>query len=191
MPSKSKRLFVGLPLAEQAVIDSMGKIVNELNSFKQDLKIVKKENYHITLKFLGSVKEETAVKLADSFKKIVPGTGPVAFQLKGLGSFPGSSGSSVIWAGIECDIKPLLELQKLVEYWSASFGFDREKRRFTPHFTLARVKNYSIPDAGLKSLIAENKETLFGEALFRECHLYESFLSESGPRYEIISSIIL
>ncbi len=191
MPSKSRRLFVGLPLSEQAVIDSMGSIVKELSGIKNDLKIVKEENYHITLKFLGAVKEETALKLAESFKKIETGTGPVPFRMKGLGSFPGSSGSSVIWAGIECDMKPLLELQKLVEYWSASFGFEREKRRFVPHFTLARVKNYSIPDAGLKSLIADNKETLFGGAVFKECHLYESFLSESGPGYEIISTIIL
>ena len=123
MPPKSKRLFVGLPLAEENVIYSMGDIVKELRSFGKDLKIVKEENYHITLKFLGSVKDETAEKLAESFKRIEAGTGPVPFKLKGLGSFPGSSGSSVIWGGIECDIKPLLELQKLIEHWSASFGF--------------------------------------------------------------------
>jgi len=191
MPPKSRRLFAGLPLSEQTVIDSMGNIVKELRNFKKDIKIVKEENYHITLKFLGAVKDETAEKLAESFKRIEPGTGPVPFKLKGLGSFPGSSGSSVIWGGIECDIKPLLELQKLVEYWSTSFGFEREKRRFTPHFTLARVRNYSIPDPDLNRVIADNKETFFGEGVFKECHLYESFLSESGPRYEILSSIIL
>lgn len=191
MPAKSRRLFVGLPLEERVVIDSMGNMIKELSSFKKDLKVVKEENYHITLKFLGAVKEETAAKMAESFNKIEAGTGPVPFQLKGLGSFSGSSGPSVIWAGIECDIKPLLELQKLIEYWSVSFGYEREKRRFTPHFTLARVKKYSIPDTGLKSLIADNRETIFGESVFKECHLYESFLSESGPRYEILSSIIL
>lgn len=191
MTPKTRRLFVGLPLAEKVVVESMRGIVKDLSFFKKDLKIVKEENYHITLKFLGGVKEGTALKMTESFSKIEANTGPVPFQLKGLGSFSGSAGSAVIWAGIECDIKPLLELQKLVEHWSASFGFEREKRRFTPHFTLARVRNYSIPDPGLKSLITDNRGTLFGESVFRECHLYESFLSESGPGYEILSSIIL
>ena len=60
MAAKNRRLFVALPLEDPAVSVSLESIVSELNLFKKDLKIVDKLNYHITLKFLGDVKQNTA-----------------------------------------------------------------------------------------------------------------------------------
>ncbi len=189
MAVKNRRLFVALPLEDPAVSASLESILSELNLFKKDLKIVDNLNYHITLKFLGDVKQDTADKLIESFKKIDPGTSSVPYELKGLGCFPDFSRPSVIWAGITCDMKPLLDMQRIIEYWSSTFGFEREKRRFTPHLTLARVKRDTVMESALKDFITNNKETFFTESLFSECALYESFLHQSGPEYKKLVSI--
>jgi 2'-5' RNA ligase len=86
-------------------------------------------------------------------------------------------------------MKPLLEVQRIIEYWSSTFGFDRGKRRFTPHLTLARVKRNSVIESALKDFIANNRETFFTGSLFSECALYESFLHQSGPEYKKLASI--
>ena len=189
MSAKTRRLFAALPLEDASVSDSLTGIINELNIFRKDLKIVDKENYHITLKFLGDVKPETADKLIESFRKIDTGESPVPFELKGLGCFPDFSRPSVIWAGIICDIKPLLEIQKIIEYWSSTFGFEREKRRVTPHLTLARVKRDTVIESALKDFIRNNRETFITRSLFSECVLYESILHKSGPEYKKLASI--
>lgn len=189
MTAEKRRLFVALPLEDPAVSASLESVLNKLDSFKKDLKIVDKANYHITLKFLGEVKPDTAEKLVESFKKINTATAEVPFELKGMGCFPDFSRPSVIWAGIECDMKPLLEIQKIIEYWSATFGFEREKRRFTPHLTLARVKRNTLPESAMKDYIKDMRETFFVRSYFSECALYESFLDKSGPEYRKLVSL--
>lgn len=189
MALKSRRLFIALPLEDTAVAASLEETVSRLNNYRKDLKIVDKNNYHITVKFLGDVKADTAEKLVDSFKKIETGQNPVPFELKGIGCFPDFSRPSVIWAGINCDMKPLLEIQKIVEYWSSTFGFEREKRRLTPHLTLARVKRDRILESTLKDFISEGKETFFSKSFFNECAIFESFLKEGGPEYIKLASL--
>jgi len=183
-----KRLFIALPLDEEGR-KKLRVAWQTFERFDSTLKRVSPDQYHLTLKFLGDTSEETVRGLMESFSSLatVPA---IHYSLKGLGAFPQVSSPSVIWAGIETG--PVLKtLVQKVEELALGLGFPREKRSFSPHLTLARVKrNRSVPGE-LVSYITENRETLFGNGIFRTLVLYESVLSKTGPQYTELATLSL
>jgi 2'-5' RNA ligase len=101
---------------------------------------------HLTLKFLGDVTvdrlDDIAVALAEATREIPP------FQLEvgGLGGFPNPRRVRVAWVGISGEVDKLQQLQQRVEFSLAKIGFPAESRKFTPHLTLARVRDQVSPD---------------------------------------------
>jgi len=92
------------------------------------------ENLHLTLSFLGEcdLNQVAAIKLAMDAAYFEP----FDITIDHVGYFKGNGGDTW-WAGIR-ENKPLQVLhQKLSQSLSAS-GFKPEKRKFSPHITLAR-----------------------------------------------------
>ena len=65
---------------------------------------------------------------------------PFRTQIAGLGAFPNSRNPKVIWVGMPGDQGNLLQFQEQLEDALAHVGFAKEKRSFSPHLTLGRVK---------------------------------------------------
>ncbi len=181
-----KRIFLALP-----VEDHIKEALEEVNSyFKQFniLKTVSPENYHITLKFLGETDKEKCRNIADCLKRFSPGTDGIPFSLKGLGTFPSGKDPSVIWSGIDTDIKAINLLQKKIEDFTEDFGYKKEDRKFVPHLTLARVKRNRVVPEKLLDYIKSKSDTFFSESSFTKIILYESILKPDGPEYREITS---
>jgi 2'-5' RNA ligase len=181
------RLFIALPL-DKSARESLNKTAGFLKDNSDLLKIVSSENFHITMKFLGDLNDTTAAVIAESFSKIKIDENEIPFSLKGLGMFRNDAGG-VVWAGIESDIKLLKNIHRIIEAFTASFGFKKEKRNFVPHITLARLKiGAKLPEEVL-SFIKDNSSTFYSDEIFRRIVLYESKLQPSGAVYKEISSI--
>jgi RNA 2',3'-cyclic 3'-phosphodiesterase len=95
---------------------------------------------HLTLKFLGEVPS----RRVDEIRAVMDGLGssfrPFPLTAAGLGCFPNTSRPRVIWAGIQGG--PLLgDLQKRMEQDLERIGFPAERRPFSPHLTLGRVRD--------------------------------------------------
>jgi 2'-5' RNA ligase len=71
----------------------------------------------------------------------VAGISPFSFVLAGLGGFPNLHRPRVIWVGVPRGGESLQKLQEQVENHLAACGFPREKRSFSPHLTIGRVKS--------------------------------------------------
>lgn len=183
-----KRLFIALPLDEEAR-KNLRVVWQTLARFDPVLKRVRPDQYHLTLKFLGDTPEETVRCISESFSSLatIPA---IQYSLRGLGAFPQASSPSVIWAGIETG-PVLITLVQKVEQFVLGFGFPREKRSFSPHLTLARFKKDRSVPRDLISYITENRETLFGDEIFRTLVLYESVLSKTGPQYTELATLSL
>ena len=100
------------------------------------------ENYHITLRFIGDIDEPTADEIADALGRVARPRFELAIE--GLGAF-GSRKPHAVYA----TVKPspaLKELQAEHERIVQRIGLEPERRRFTPHVTLARFKNVGEPD---------------------------------------------
>ena len=190
MNQAQKRLFIALPVDDEAALKSLSTFYSGLDRFGRELKTVERGNLHITLKFLGNVDGTKSLEIAGSFPSLAKRE-KISYILKGVGCFPSISSPSVIWAGVECDMLKMSSLFGDVESFCSSHGFEREKRKFIPHLTIARVRREKSISPGLKSCIKSFSEHLFAESVFDRLVLFESLLKKDGPEYEKLSEVIL
>ena len=160
--------------------------ISELKKTPARLKAVEPENLHITLKFLGDIAEEKAAELGDALKSIDANS--FSFELESAGAFPGAKNPKVIWAGVKED-GSLSSLQRGVEEICASLGFEREKREFSPHLTVGRVKDRNTK--GIRPVVERYSEVYFGTVDVKEVKLKKSFLTPQGPIYSDMASVPL
>jgi 2'-5' RNA ligase len=149
-----------------------------------DVKVVAKDNIHLTLRFLGEVEES---RIEDLIKALSTVKRPGGFEvcIKGLGAFPGPGSPRVLWAGAEKGDKELKELHEAVDSAIAPLGYAREER-FSSHYTIARVR-YLRDKNGLKEVLAEYKEKVFGCYQVDSFYLMKSELRRTGSIYTEIS----
>ena len=185
------RLFIALPFNSNLINDKVKELYNYLNKY-DELKVIPPEYYHITLKFLGECSEKITNKIKDSFnntiietKKIIP------FTLFGLGVFPDLKNPNVIWAGIKTDESLINKLDQSVESFTSNMGFKKEKNKFTPHLTVARLRKGNKLNQNIRQYIVENKELFFFESSLNRLVLYSSTLTKEGPVYTEMQSIEL
>jgi 2'-5' RNA ligase len=121
------------------------------------------KNLHLTLKFIGEGADPQGIIKALSEVR----GAPVDIALKGLGTFP-----RVVWIGVEADLSALAAR---IEQALEPLGIARERRQFSPHLTIARLKDGRMPRF--------NEHPDFGCFHASEFVLYESKLSPTGPTY--------
>lgn len=181
---RNVRLFVALDLPD-TVCDALRQAIANLLPLAKDARWTPPEGMHVTLKFIGNVDGERVNPISRALAAAGSGA-PVEIKIRGLGFFPDERRPRVLWCGIDAspNLAPLAaEIERLLE----PLGIAREERPFTPHLTLARLKD----PYGVGRLVgaADNlKSRDFGSARATEFHLYESFTKPSGAEYRKIQS---
>ncbi|GAB7024870.1 RNA 2',3'-cyclic phosphodiesterase [Geotalea toluenoxydans] len=164
------RLFVAVDLP-----DKVKKSVTDIRCELPGARWVAEEQLHLTLRFIGDADELTMRAIKTAFKEL---TSP-AFQLAlcGVGHFPPGKHPRVLWVGMTVS-EQLLALQQQVELALMEAGIPSEDRKFSPHITIARLK-----ETPARLVIAlEEKEKAFASESFQvtQFHLYSSTLTGSG-----------
>jgi RNA 2',3'-cyclic 3'-phosphodiesterase len=181
------RLFVAVNLP-----DSVRRAIEDasaaLRQAAPSVRWLQPDNFHITLKFLGSVADEriTAVRAAMEAAAHSP---QFAMTVRGAGAFPNFRRPRVYWVGVDDD-NSLARLQLEVERTIAPLGFPTEARPFHPHITIGRVNEVPAPE--LRAVeTASNDFHYESKVLVKSIELMESKLSPKGARYEAIQSVAL
>lgn len=153
---RSLRLFVAVELPDDVRSALAGSIDLLRNAGAgAGLRWVRPEAMHLTLKFLGSTPEEKLPAIEDALDEAARDVAPFVLQLAGFGSFHGGRGEiqhrgtresyhynlRVVWVGVQGDVEALRQLAARVEEHVAPLGFPTEKRAFSAHLTLARVRD--------------------------------------------------
>ncbi|MDX1486022.1 MAG: RNA 2',3'-cyclic phosphodiesterase [Alphaproteobacteria bacterium] len=163
------RVFVGLELPE-----AVRERLYGLRGGVPGARWIEPENIHLTLRFIGNVEEDAVADIDGTLARIdFP-----AFDLEiaGTGEFSRGRRPAMIWAGVAPN-PPLIELQRRIERAVVRLGFPPEGRRYTPHVTLARIKNGApMP---VREFIAQNN--LLRIAPFPVTH-FTLFSSHRGRR---------
>ncbi len=178
------RCFLAINLSE-SVKKRLQALQQELAKAGADVRWVRPEGIHLTLKFLGNIPEEKIEPIAKAAQEVVAKFRPFCLRVKGLGTFPSGRKPRVIWAGLEGDLKPLLQLQKELEDSLTKLGFEPESRSFVPHLTLGRVKSNRRVEK-LRQLLAEQNNRVgegWEEIRVETLILYKSTLKPSGAVY--------
>jgi 2'-5' RNA ligase len=159
-------------------------LVRELAQSRADLKIVKPQQLHVTLKFLGDTDEGLVDEILSNVRAAAAGVRPFTMRLVGMGAFPSLSNIRVVWVGIE-DGKPLDGIAKGLDESLRELGFERDKKGFVPHLTLARTRS-PRNIANVQEIVRNNAATDYGEYPVEKILLKKSVLSPQGPAYSVV-----
>jgi 2'-5' RNA ligase len=148
-----------------------------------DVKLVKPQNIHITIRFLGNITPATAEKIFEEMKKTQ--FSPFNVQIKGLGAFPNLNYPRVVWAGITTGAEQLKSIFSQMEPRLQGLGFTPDSKGFSPHLTIARIRSGRNKQQ-LSETINENAGYEFGTVHAKCLRLKKSDLTPRGPIYSTL-----
>lgn len=179
------RLFIAIDLPTE-VRKKLDEIQRALRPKADSAKWVDPESIHITLKFLGEVPE----KQLDDINAEMTGLSwkPFTITVRGVGFFPGNRSPRVFWAGMEA---PTMQgLAEQLDSRMDRLGFEKEKRAFRPHITLARARDTRL-DSALVNGAAQYEEHDFGSFTADRVFIIKSTLKPTGSVYEKLKEYLL
>ncbi len=164
------RLFVAVDLPEE-----VRTAVAEIGIGLKGARVVPVDQLHLTLRFIGDADEKLFADIKTALSRV--NVSPFPLILSGVGHFPPGKYPRVLWVGTEPS-DTLLKLQQEVELALIGVGIAPDERRFSPHITIARLKDTPPPAV----LALEERHRSFASAPFRvtEFYLYSSVLTRDG-----------
>lgn len=186
------RAFIAIELPQE-IKNRLTEIQNLLKKSGADVKWVKPENIHLTLKFLGEIDKEKLIKIVEIIEDTAGNNAPFQIRLFSLGAFPKIEFPRVIWIAIDKGDKETKRLAKELEEKIEKLGIPIEKRGFSSHITIGRVRSLLNKDR-LAKVLKESENYFGGENIefgARKITLFKSTLSSSGPVYEVLKEVNL
>lgn len=182
-------MFRGFIAIEIEVRNALKEILKKLKEINADLKVVREENTHLTLKFLGDTNEQLIDKIENTIKNSVNGITPFNVKLNKIGVFPNKRNIRVVWVGME-NAENLVKIAEKLENDLQEFGFEKEKRKFSPHITIARVRSARNIE-NLQRFLIENENWQGYEVNIKEVKLKKSVLKKEGAEYSDVRVVNL
>ncbi len=171
------RTFIALTIPEE-VKAVIGTAITELKSKNHALRWVKPEGLHITLKFLGDIPEQAVTAVSVDIDKAAALCPPLTLNLAGFGAFPNVKRARVVWVGLEGDMHELSNLAYAIDKMCLAYGIAGERRPFSGHITLGRLKAPTMVD-----LATNPVKGLFNVS---QVLLYQSVLLPGGASYNVL-----
>ena len=183
------RLFVAINIDEK-IRQALNRLQQQLQEKgdikKSDVKWVNPEQVHLTLKFLGEVKDDRVVDVCNIVASVASRHDGFELAIESVGYF-GHRSAKVLWVGTGNGKSYLHRLQKDIEERMAAADWPEETRDFAGHLTLCRIRN---PKAGAKlaKISEEYKELKLGTIAVDSVFVYQSQLTPAGPVYTVVGN---
>ena len=136
-----KRTFFAIKVSKETK-KFFKQIDQKFPEFHKKVKIANPNNPHITIKFLGDTDEKLIDKIDSALREEMGKLDSFSFFCEGTGCFPKDDSPSVLWLGINKGLKNIQRIHTLLEHHLENSGIEKDKRKFTPHLTLGRVKRF-------------------------------------------------
>jgi RNA 2',3'-cyclic 3'-phosphodiesterase len=180
------RCFIAVEMPED-LKTAIGTVIEDLKKTGADIKWVGPENIHITLKFLGATEEELLKPICDALSAKLARYTPFYIKIAYVGCFPDERRPRVVWVGIQ-DTGLLKEIQEEIETGMEKFGFPPEKRAFSPHITIGRVKSQKrVPE--MMKILKKYSSAHFADMEIKAAALMKSELRPAGAQYSRLAEI--
>lgn len=182
------RAFIAVDL-DDPVIEKVCNVVEILKPRITGIRWLRKENLHLTLKFLGNIAESQVEPITAALRHPLGLFSPCTISAKGLGVFPDFRRPKILWVGLTGD--QLVQLAAEIESALMPIGFTPENRAFTPHLTIGRWREGSRPAKNLRQEIDSLNDFEFGACAVRQIVLFQSVLKPEGASYSELRTIQL
>lgn len=176
------RTFVAVE-AGTVAREEAAALIDQLQRSGADVKWVRPENLHLTLKFLGEVASDRLAEVCEAVQSATSQVPAFDFGLRGVGAFPRIQRPRTIWLGCREGEKAMSELAHRVDKALQQLRFPRESRRFEAHLTLGRVRGPSPGLAALSALLPVQAAVQLAPFRVEEAVIFTSDLRPSGPVY--------
>ncbi len=170
------RLFAGL-----AIPILLRQRLTLLQGGIEGARWTERENFHITLTFIGEVDAQKAEDIDEALSSVR--TEKFSLRLKGTGSFAQGKYPKVLWIGVE-ENEVLFRLKEKIDRALESYGVEFEKRKYAPHVTLARLNH--VEEGKVAAFMQQHNLFSTEEFEVDEFFLYQSHLTKNGSVYEAL-----
>jgi RNA 2',3'-cyclic 3'-phosphodiesterase len=188
---ETTRTFIAIPIPEP--------VGHQLARWQQSLapeipgcRWVESLPLHITLAFLGDVRNRDLNDLCQAVATAAESFNQFELRVEGLGAFPSPGRPRVVWAGITGeDLGPLLALREAVVRAATQAGYRPDDPRFHPHVTLGRIKADRGRPCDLTELVRREQARPGGPFAVVEIVTYSSTLEPRGATYAPLNRVRL
>ena len=183
------RVFIAIDIDEgirKALANLQSEMLKKVDIKKGDAKWVDPKTMHLTLKFLGEIKDQQVVEVCNIAREVASRHKSFDIEIGGVGYFGGKS-ARVLWVGAGQESENLLQLQADLDRGLASAGWPPETRKFAGHQTLCRIRN-SKAGVKLARLTEEYQDFRLGVVPVDALCVYQSELRPEGPVYTVLGS---
>lgn len=173
------RVFAAVPLPPEIRV----AVADRICDVTIPGRVAPPENWHLTLRFLGTVDEPTYDRFLAGLAETET-VAPFPVRLGSLGAFPRPKRATVVWIGVDEGVKQLTRLNEIAEEAAVSAGLSPEERPYVPHLTLARVR----PPQDVSELVDNSF------AMRWKCDqvvVYQSHTGSGGASYEPLETFTL
>lgn len=182
------RAFIAVHIDEK-IIQKLVDVQKSFPSGEVGLKIVKPENIHLTMKFLGEIPDDKIGAVSHAIEVAASDFPKFSARVQGIGVFPTIRQMRVIWAGVSECREQMIELQRRIDVALQPLGFKPEKD-FHPHATIARVKFVKEKDMLVDFIKGKSNED-YGVTEVNNVELIQSQLTPKGPIYSPLATVRL
>ena len=179
------RTFIAIPVPESVFV-LQGNLKNTIEKKTGKVRWVKRDQLHLTLKFVGDTPEESIDDVRGVMQKVANQMTPFKIFIQGVGCFPKIERPRVMWVGLDGPIDKLNQLVTAVHDGLHPLGFPREEKEFHPHITMARAKYPQKKTPDISSFL----NTTYDPIPFRieKIQFISSELFPNGPVYTILGT---
>jgi RNA 2',3'-cyclic 3'-phosphodiesterase len=186
------RLFVAVELSEDVrrAAAKAATVLRERLGPRVHARWVIADQLHITVRFIGQVTDDRVPDLVHAARKPLD-LGAFDLRLGEFGAFPGSGPPRVIWVGVEEGLRSLARIHEEMNRRLEPFGFEAEKRPFSAHLTLARIKDLPRRTSAHARHVVKECPPLGAACVITQATVFRSHLSPAGSRYESLAHVPL
>ena len=185
------RAFISVDVSQQARESLAGVTRSLQNAGVSQMRWVRPEGIHLTLKFLGEIDPDAVDPILGAMDRAIEGSSPFTLALSGIGAFPNLNAPKVISVGLKGDLDALGKLQERIdEVVHLAVGFPKESRAFTPHLTLGRMQNNAPGEERRRAGKATTGVDWQSDVSWQvnEVYLMRSTLNPSGAVYDVLGA---
>jgi 2'-5' RNA ligase len=181
------RVFIALKTSEE-VKTELKQLQTRLKGIVDGVRWVRPDGIHITLKFLGEIEEKGLPCIYNAVSKAIEEIPPFTVLFDGMGGFPDIVAPRVIWVGVRGG-EEIERIAKRVEEELHLIGYPKEKKGFTPHLTIGRIKRPRKDEALRRFLSTYNLPSL--KMRVRDVSVMQSHLTPQGAVYTTLKEFRL
>ncbi len=183
------RTFVAISLPGE-IISFLKNIQDEIKRKGINASFARPETMHITLKFIGNTLQHDIETIVEMMRKTAKSHKPFLLSAGEIGIFPSKKKPRIIWAGIKGNVNRLEKIQCDLEINFDLAGFKKEKKNFSPHITLARLRKLQNRFTVIQ-LIDDFKDNVSKPFKCTSIDLFQSELKPSGASHTKLFSVYL